>query len=139
MDVLSSYVELPDRGDLIHRGGPVELQALFVLHSFDALRSEDNEVLPGLFLGAGPDDFRAILDQLADDQDTVRFRMFLGCAGWGPRQLDRELRRQDWMVLPARLEHVFSSDVYSLWERAVDEYQQLNPAIPGGTSNPQWN
>jgi putative transcriptional regulator len=139
VDVLASYVEMPDRGDLIYRGGPVELQALFVLHSLEALRSEDNEVLPGLFLGAGPDDFRSILDHIAEDQDHVRFRMFLGCAGWGPRQLDRELRRQDWMVLPARLDHVFTPDVYSLWEGTVHEYQELNPAIPGGIANPQWN
>lgn len=139
VEVLSAYVDLPDRGDLIHRGGPVELQALFVLHSLDVLRTEENEVLPGLFLGAGPDDFRSILDHLAEDNDQVRFRMFLGCAGWGPRQLDRELRRQDWMVLPARLDHVFTSDVYSLWDRTVHEYQELNPAIPGGISNPQWN
>jgi putative transcriptional regulator len=139
VDALESYANIEDRGDLIYRGGPVETQALFVLHGFSDLESGDNQVLPGLFLGAGPDDFRSILNRIAGDSSQSRFRMFLGCAGWGPRQLEGELRRKDWMVLPARLDHVFPRDIYSLWSDAVAEYQRLNPVLPGGASRSQWN
>ncbi|HBH52121.1 MAG TPA: YqgE/AlgH family protein [Planctomycetaceae bacterium] len=139
VEALESYANLEDRGDLIFKGGPVETQALFVLHGLSDLSTGDNEVLSGLFLGAGPDDFRNILNRLSGESNKARFRMFLGCAGWGPRQLEGELRRKDWMVIPARPDHVFPNDVYSLWDDAVGEYQRLNPVLPGGASRSQWN
>ncbi len=41
--------------------------------------------------------------------------VFLGYAGWGPFQLDREVLRGDWLVLPARASLIFDYSSQQLW------------------------
>ena len=50
---------------------------------------------------------------------TRRVRVFAGYAGWGPGQLESELRRKSWVVCPATLEIVFDPDPTSLWSRLI--------------------
>ena len=52
----------------------------------------------------------------------ARFRVFAGHAGWAPGQLDAELARGDWLVVPADADAVFF-DADRLW-------QQLQPPDP---------
>jgi putative transcriptional regulator len=42
-------------------------------------------------------------------------RVFAGYAGWGPRQLDVEVARNDWFVVDALPDDMFTSDPESLW------------------------
>ena len=42
-------------------------------------------------------------------------RVFAGYAGWGPRQLDVEVARNDWFVVDALPGDMFTSDPESLW------------------------
>jgi putative transcriptional regulator len=51
-------------------------------------------------------------------QGTRPVRYVLGSAGWGPRQLERELRQGVWHVLPGDKELVFAEGP-DLWARCV--------------------
>ena len=51
--------------------------------------------------------------------------MYVGHAGWGGGQLDREIARGDWHVVEARDERVFVEDPQALWERLVPAPQPL--------------
>ena len=64
--------------------------------------------------------FDEALENAAADPASVRF--YLGYAGWAPGQLDYELARESWHVLPASEEIVFSDDPKQLWQR-------LKPAL----------
>ena len=44
----------------------------------------------------------------------------LGYAGWAPGQLESELRRDDWFVIPAELDLIFSDTPGQSWQRAVN-------------------
>lgn len=99
----------------VHRGGPVETQRGFVLHSCDYARegtlklndtvalSATTEILKSIACGAGP---RSNL-------------MALGYSGWGPGQLDMEIKRNAWLSVPADPEILFATDFNSKWERAL--------------------
>lgn len=70
-----------------------------------------------------------------DNQDSKRtlanilrqskgpFRVFIGHAGWGEGQLERELEQGIWMTQRATAEHVFGHHE-DLWARAVREIGQ---------------
>jgi putative transcriptional regulator len=43
----------------------------------------------------------------------------LGCAGWGPLQLDNELNDNAWLTCAVSKDIVFSKDVDAKWERSM--------------------
>lgn len=49
----------------------------------------------------------------------LHLRMFLGYAGWGPGQLERELAQGAWLVAPASARLVFEGRRDRLWDDAV--------------------
>lgn len=46
-------------------------------------------------------------------------RIFAGYAGWGPGQLEEELRQNMWYPAPARYADVFDPDPATLWRRVL--------------------
>ena len=75
--------------------------------------SEDSgdEILDGVYWGAGFDRLKKLV--AAKDPDSLR--VFFGYAGWGPGQLEFELSLDDWNLLPASRDHIFSEDTEQLW------------------------
>ena len=53
-------------------------------------------------------------------QNDYRALYFVGYAGWGEGQLERELREGSWETLPATLDFVFHSDG-DLWEEVIKQ------------------
>ena len=45
--------------------------------------------------------------------------MFLGYAGWGPGQLERELAQDAWTSIPAAPAMIFDAPPQAIWERAI--------------------
>ena len=59
----------------------------------------------------------------------------LGYAGWGPGQLDRELRENSWLSVPVAAEDVglvFDDDHASKWQRALGRLG-VDPVLLSGT------
>ena len=50
-----------------------------------------------------------------------RFHCFSGYAGWGPGQLEEEIERGSWIVIPANTRLVFEVDPDDMWSRALEE------------------
>jgi len=93
-------------------GGPVQPQdAVIGLARVTSPGECDGwEVLVGnigtVDLGRSPDQIPLVLESV---------RVFAGYAGWGPRQLDVELARNDWFVVDALPGDMFTSDPATLW------------------------
>lgn len=98
--------------EVLRFGGPCE-GPLMAIHTRDAL--SDNEVLPGVFFDGNPE---ALEELVCDDDGQVRF--YVGCAGWGEGQLERELNENSWLTAPASIEQIFSPDD-SLWIQLTRE------------------
>ena len=102
-------------------GGPCDFQGLLMLHGHADWSNTDEdmpagEVAPGIFLGDA-----ACLERVSDQQpeEDLRFRVFRGYAGWGPKQLESEVAADAWVVLPATGNLLFDTPIEALWSRLV--------------------
>ncbi|MDI9409893.1 MAG: YqgE/AlgH family protein [Candidatus Pacebacteria bacterium] len=98
----------------VHFGGPVEPSRGFVLHSPD--RVEENTVL---IEGYGLTSTTDILRAIHKGEGPNRNILALGYAGWGPGQLDSELRQNSWLAVNPDEALVFDLDFDTKWERAI--------------------
>ena len=56
--------------------------------------------------------------------DPARLRLYIGYAGWAPGQLDYELARGSWRVVPATDELVFAEAPRELWKQLAPAHEQ---------------
>jgi putative transcriptional regulator len=134
---LSGHFDLPEADAPVYYGGPVEPQALFLLHDAAEYAGGETPVLPGLFVGANADVFENIVTTAP--AAGTRYRVFAGCAGWGEGQLESELSRSDWHVLPASPEEVFDADPYAIWDSLVEKAAGQHPMFPDADGNFRMN
>ena len=111
-EVLGAWGDVVEEPEVLFQGGPVSTDGALAV----ALAA------PG---GEGAVGFQVVADRLGLlDLDTPaelvvgtvdRLRIFAGYAGWGAGQLQDEIQRGDWYVVPALLDDVFRSDTTGLW------------------------
>lgn len=99
----------------VHFGGPVETGRGFVLHSPDYLHDGSLVVAEQVALTATVD----VLKAIAGGSGPRRHLLALGYSGWGPGQLDSEIRSNGWLNVDADDGLVFDEDLDSKWERAM--------------------
>ena len=98
-------------------GGPVERERGYVLHSDDyAAAGSTVHVADGVALT----DTREVLDALGDASRRPRRALLaLGYAGWGPGQLESELRQGVWLTCDADEELLFGADYAGKWTQSL--------------------
>src|ERR1700754_4727654 len=111
LDVIpaADVIRLPSRAGIVRvmRGGPVETERGFVLHSADFFI--ENSTLPiddGICLTATLD----ILKAIARGDGPASAVLALGYAGWAPGQLESEIHQNGWLHCSADAELVFGRD-----------------------------
>ena len=104
-----------DKGTRIHFGGPVESGRGFVLHSADHVQEATLVVAGDIALTATVDILRAI----ARGSGPRRSLLALGYAGWGPGQLDTEIKANGWLHVAPDDDLVFGPELDTKWERAI--------------------
>jgi putative transcriptional regulator len=121
---------LAGAGELVYQGGPVQPSSITVLAEWDEPERAAALVLDDVGFVPGDEDVEL------SEPYVRRARVFAGHAGWGPGQLESELEREDWIVVGAGAEDVFSDAPESLWgavlEREGGQYALLArmPADP---------
>jgi putative transcriptional regulator len=138
-NALAGHFSLPETDDLVYVGGPVEPAALFILHGAGDLDPDEREVLPGLYVASSAEVFEQVVRSVAIDGADVPYRVYSGCAGWAPGQLEGELARGDWFVLPGSAEIVFHEDPYSVWDLLLAEVYRSKRLLPVHCDHPEWN
>jgi putative transcriptional regulator len=138
-EALSKHFELPETGAMVHVGGPVEHNALFILHNAADLDGGESPVIDGLYVGNSPETFENIITRAAENASDLRYRVYFGCAGWAADQLEGELGRNDWHVMPASVDYVFHPEPYTVWELALNEFRRENPLVRGAPLRPELN
>ncbi len=99
----------------VHFGGPVETGRGFVLHSPDYHQDGTLIVSHSVALTATVD----ILKAIASGGGPKRHLLALGYAGWGPGQLDAEIRANGWLQVDADDDLVFGALLDEKWSRAM--------------------
>jgi putative transcriptional regulator len=129
-------LEIPDADRVpdfpLVQGGPVGPERGFVIHSPDfELAGATLTVNQSISLTAT----REALNALTSQNPPQKALLALGCAGWGPGQLERELTQAVWMVTDARDAIVFDPDHAHKWERALATLGIAPHQLHGGIGN----
>ena len=114
----AELIQLPSKagGVKVLKGGPVDTQRGFVLHSSDFVI--ENSTLPideGVCLTATLDILKAIA-RGAGPRSAI---LALGYAGWAPGQLENEIQHNGWLHCSADPELIFGPDTGGKYDLAL--------------------
>ena len=97
--------------DQVRLGGPVQ-GPVMCLHGHMEL--SESEVISGVYVSTEAENLRQLVQK-----NKQPFRVFLGYSGWGPGQLESELKIGGWLVSMADEEIVFTDDADEIWQRVI--------------------
>lgn len=101
----------------VHFGGPVEHGRGFVLHSKDYIAEDSTlQVNDDFGMTATLD----ILEDISQGNGPDSCLLALGYAGWGPGQLESEIRENGWLTCDADEALIFSDDNKAKWSGAIE-------------------
>lgn len=98
--------------DPLYYGGPVGGHELLMLRRADHRPAGWAPVIENVFI---TNSHPAMLEALMASKKGEEVRVFAGYAGWARGQLEHEIRRGDWHLLPADASRIFRSDTKKLW------------------------
>lgn len=93
-------------------GGPVGLDGLLYLFSAEDSPPEAKKVMANVCFSGD----KALLEDLLKNKDSKNhLKLYLGHAGWLPGQLEMEIARGDWDLVPADAFTVFQREPQTIW------------------------
>jgi putative transcriptional regulator len=111
----------------LHYGGPVAPgQIVFMVRS-EAAPAASIPLAERLFLSSDGDSLKQLLGA---PTPASRLRVFNGFASWAPDQLENEIDRGDWYLLPMDADALFDDSLDNLWERLWRRATQLMVRAP---------
>jgi len=107
-----------DRELQVWVGGPVEPQTSWVLvgrEYGEADGPRGMRITDNLYLSTSPE----LLQQLLEPSPPPRARLIIGYSGWGPGQLEEELKASAWLLSDVDGELLFTTPPDRLWDAAI--------------------
>lgn len=122
-------------------GGPVQKSSLLLLHGHEELAPGTEPILPGVFLSSEVDVFGKLLEREAEQAGTPPglLKVFCGYSGWGPEQLEKEMKEGGWITAPASSDHVFVEAPDRLWMKIIGTLGGLFEFFAMMPPNPEMN
>lgn len=108
----------------IHLGGPVHASELFILHGPPFDDSVSLVITPSLAMSTTRD----VLQRIAWGKGPTSYVIALGCAGWGPGQLEEEIRQNAWLNSNIEEKILFDLPINQRWEAALRK-MGIDPAL----------
>jgi len=107
--------DLTIKGMPVFKGGPVQEERGFILHTGYGLADNPAQIGEDLFLSTS----RAILNHIASGNGPDRFLVALGYAGWGEHQLVDEIIANAWLNAPGSNDLIFDLPTHYRWDQAA--------------------
>ena len=114
-EVLPEFDQAEDYDGSLFFGGPVRLYTIRALIRTDSPPAGAVNVFAGVHIAALGDEPPL---QNSSPQNT---RYYLGYAGWGAGQLDRELAEGSWRIVAATEDIVFNDDAAGTWRKLAPQ------------------
>jgi putative transcriptional regulator len=115
-EVFTEFESLKKRKDVLYFGGPVKPDGLVFLVRATTPPPRALTVLQDVYFTG---DTEVIEKLLRRRNPTEGLKVFAGFSGWGPGQLQREIGRGDWHILPANTATVFEKDASRIWPELI--------------------
>jgi putative transcriptional regulator len=124
LETLSDIHSIP-----VYFGGPVHNNEIFVLHGppFDW---EGCFQVNSTFAMSNTVD---LLDAISRGKGPKDYLICMGCAGWGPGQLESEIRQNSWITCPASDSIIFNIPVDEKWNEAMKQVG-IDPSVLSNTA-----
>lgn len=129
--------DMPEIDAPICLGGPVGKENMHFLHTLGETLEGSVKVMDGLYWGGDFEKLKFLISAKQVGPEQIRF--FVGYAGWSAKQLDEELERNDWIVVPADLKHVMKTEVDNLWQEVLQAKGEEYAVISNFPSDPALN
>jgi putative transcriptional regulator len=107
----------PAMSQKVFTGGPISSERGFVLHSPQNGWKSSLPLSEELMITTSKD----ILMALGTDQAPSNFIVTLGYAGWGPGQLEEEIKANSWLTTPADSDILFNTPIEQRWKKATEK------------------
>jgi putative transcriptional regulator len=129
--------ELEQRPEKVFIGGPVQREVMTLLFQTEKPSEAAVPIFEKVY-AAPPIETLTHLAPREDVKDP--FRVYSGYAGWAPGQLQGEIDRGDWRVLPGEADLIFQEETVSIWEEMFRRSSQqwvhcsdacVAPPLPG--------
>ncbi len=104
------------RSDPAYIGGPVETDSAMALLRSDTKPNSSAQVLDKIYLIPSRP---ALEGALAGGRRAADLRVYVGYCGWGPGQLDNEMRLGAWYILEGTPALVFDPNPDTVWNRLI--------------------
>jgi len=115
-ELLPELQELASEDQAIFLGGPVGRYGLLALLEAREPPVGAEHIFGDIYLSGGRDLMQRTSTAAGK---RSRLRVYVGHAGWAPGQLDFEIARGGWHVVPARRDLVFAEDPAEMWEQLI--------------------
>lgn len=97
---------------VLYAGGPVQTNQVMLLFRSEESPENSHHVFDGVCLGGD----MGMVERILTGRGTKEaFRAYLGYSGWGPGQLENEMKTGSWITLPADPSLVFDKDPSRIW------------------------
>jgi putative transcriptional regulator len=113
----------------IHIGGPVHSNEIFMIHGPPFEWESCLMITPTLAMS----NTRDVIESIAMRRGPDSYIISLGCAGWGPGQLESEIRENAWLTSPVLDEIVFDLPIDVRWEASVKRLG-IDPSLLSATA-----
>jgi putative transcriptional regulator len=115
-EALPDQESLKGRKDVLFFGGPVMRQGLVFLVRGSNPPERATAVLRDVYFTG---DTELITDLLKRAEPTRGLRVYAGYTGWGAGQLQSEIARGGWHIVPADSETIFDKDPARIWPELI--------------------
>ncbi len=111
-EALPQVPVLEGQRHLLFSGGPVQPSHVLILYRLGQETTGQHHVFDGVYLGG---DTGALERILTGASGSESFRAYMGYSGWGPGQLENEMKTGSWITLPADPTVVFEKESARIW------------------------
>lgn len=123
-------------GPLVYKGGPVQPDSMHMLHTG---QFEGGQIIAkGIYWGCSETSMSELSTAISSS-DESNLRLFAGYSGWGPGQLEKEIKEGTWLLTDATAELLFTTDVAAFWKTAISALGNRYRYLAHMPTDPQMN
>ena len=135
---LKDLVQDLHSGDIpIYQGGPVQADTLHMLHRLPGSIHGGMEIATGIHWGGSYDELKELV--WTDSCDPTGVRLFMGYSGWGPGQLENEIKEGTWLITNATQALLFDTEPHDVWKKAIELLGRRYAYLASMPTDPQLN
>ena len=126
--------DFPEFEAPVYWGGSIRLDSIYYVHSLPELRGS-HKIMEGVYWGGNYKQLKVMIESGNVTPDQIRF--FAGYTAWHPKQLEKEIKAENWWITTADKQSALEEEPALIWGRILQKmghvYGILNdfPEDPG--------